>query len=130
MRLGGGGQQAELNSPWGVVKAPSGFGTFSGDILIGNFGDSHVSAFNPTTGAFVGQLTGSDGQPLVLTGGFPGTSSKGLWGVFDFPSATGPTGSALYFATGFNDEGDGLFGDVTFFQVATATATAKATIRR
>jgi uncharacterized protein (TIGR03118 family) len=131
MRLGGGGTQSELNSPWGVIQAPSGFGTFSSDILVGNFGDSHVSAFNPTTGAFLGQLTNSQGQPLVLNGGFQGASdTKGLWGVLDFPSATGPTGNTVFFASGFNDEGDGVFGGVTSFQVATATATGKATIRR
>jgi uncharacterized protein (TIGR03118 family) len=130
MRLGGGGTQTELNSPLGIIQAPSGFGPFSADILVGNFGDSHVSAFNPTTGAFLGQLTDAQGQPLALTGGFQGTDTKGLWGVFDFPSATGPTGNTLYFASGVNDEGDGVFGGVTFYQVATATATARATIRR
>jgi uncharacterized protein (TIGR03118 family) len=129
-RLGGGGQQTELNSPWGVIQAPTGFGTFSSDILVGNFGDSHVSAFNPTTGAFLGQLTDSQGQPLVLDGGFQGSDTKGLWGIIDFPTATGPTASTLYFASGFNDEGDGVFGGVTFYQVATATAAGKATIRR
>ena len=130
MRLGGGGQQNELNSPWGVIKAPSGFGTFSSDILVGNFGDSHVSAFNPTTGAFLGQLTDSQGQPLALDGGFQGSDTKGLWGLLDFPTVTGPTSNTLYFASGTNDEGEGVFGGVTFFQVATATAVGKATIRR
>ena len=130
MRLGGGGQQNELNSPWGVIQAPSGFGTFSSDILVGNFGDSHVSAFNPTTGAFLGQLTDAQGQPLALVGGFQGSDTMGLWGLLDFPTATGPTGNTLYFASGFNDEGDGVFGSVTFFQVATSTAVGKATIRR
>jgi uncharacterized protein (TIGR03118 family) len=129
-RLGGGGQQTELNSPWGVIQAPSGFGTFSTDILVGNFGDSHVSAFNPTTGAFFGQLTDAQGQPLALDGGFQGADTKGLWGFVDFPTATGPTGNTLYFASGFNDEADGVFGGVTFYQVATATTTGRATMRR
>jgi uncharacterized protein (TIGR03118 family) len=46
-RLGGDGVQAELNSPWGVVQAPPDFGPFSNDILVGNFGDSQISAFDP-----------------------------------------------------------------------------------
>jgi uncharacterized protein (TIGR03118 family) len=129
-RLGGGGLQTELNSPWGVIQAPSGFGAFSSDILVGNFGDSHVSAFNPTTGAFLGQLTDAQGQPLVLDGGFQGADTKGLWGIIDFPTSTGPTGNTLYFASGVNDEGDGVFGGVTFYQVATATAIGKSTVRR
>jgi uncharacterized protein (TIGR03118 family) len=129
-RLGGGGQQTELNSPWGVIQAPSGFGTFSTDILVGNFGDSHVSAFNPTTGAFLGQLTDAQGQPLALDGGFHGADNEGLWGIIDFPTATGPTGNTLYFASGINDKSDGLFGGVSFYQVATATAAGTATIRR
>ncbi len=56
-----------LNAPWGVVAAPTGFGTFAGDILVGNFGDGTISAFD-TTGKFVGQLTDSSGKVLVNPG--------------------------------------------------------------
>jgi uncharacterized protein (TIGR03118 family) len=121
-RLGGSGVQSELNSPWGVTIAPSSFGQFSNDILVGNFGDSHISAFNPTTGAFVGQLTNSLGQPLVLNGG--ATSAKGLWGIFAFGNGNGAgSTNTIYFASGFNDESDGLFGSLTASTVATASAT-------
>jgi uncharacterized protein (TIGR03118 family) len=44
-----------LNSPWGVTQAPSGFGSFSGDILVGNFGDGTISVFDPVTGLFLGR---------------------------------------------------------------------------
>jgi len=56
-----------LNAPWGVVAAPATFGTFANDILVGNFGDGTISAFD-TTGKFVGQLTNSSGKVLVIPG--------------------------------------------------------------
>jgi uncharacterized protein (TIGR03118 family) len=51
-----GGKLTALNSPIGATFAPAGFGSFGGDLLIGNFGDSHVSAFDPNSGQFLGQL--------------------------------------------------------------------------
>jgi uncharacterized protein (TIGR03118 family) len=102
-----------LNSPWGMVVAPAGFGSFDGDLLVGNFGDSHVSAFAPATGVFMGQLTDTSGNVLVLTGGFQGTDTKGLWGIGFGNGAGGADANALFFATGINDENDGLFGNVT-----------------
>ena len=61
------GSNNDLNAPWGVVEAPSGFGTFAGDILVGNFGDGTISAFS-TTGKFIGQLTDASGKVLVNPG--------------------------------------------------------------
>jgi len=61
------GANNNLNAPWGVVAAPASFGTFAGDILVGNFGDGTISAFS-TTGKFVGQLTDSSGKVLVNPG--------------------------------------------------------------
>ena len=61
------GANNNLNAPWGVVAAPASFGTFAGDILIGNFGDGSISAFS-TTGTFVGQVTDSSGKVLVNPG--------------------------------------------------------------
>src|SRR5262249_5914986 len=69
------------SSPIGATIAPADFGQFSNDVLIGNFGDSHVNAFDPATGAFLGQLTDTHGNPLVLNGGFKETDTKGLWGI-------------------------------------------------
>ena len=48
--------QSRLNSPWAVTLAPAAFGVFGGDILVGNFGDGRINAYNPTTGQFLGQL--------------------------------------------------------------------------
>jgi len=128
MRLGGPGFQPELNSPWGMVQAPSNFGAFSNDILVGNFGDSHISAFNPTTGAFLGQLSDAQGHPLTLDGGIKGADTKGLWGLsFGNGNGSGNT-NTLYFNSGFNDESDGLFGSLTASSVATATAVDVASV--
>lgn len=61
------GTQNNLNAPWGVVQAPASFGAFANDILVGNFGDGTISAFD-TTGKFLGQLTNSAGNVLVNPG--------------------------------------------------------------
>ena len=52
-----------LNSPWGVTQAPAGFGDFAGDILVGNFGDGTISAFDPLTLLFEGTINGLSGSP-------------------------------------------------------------------
>jgi uncharacterized protein (TIGR03118 family) len=108
-----GGSLSALNSPWGLTTAPEGFGKFNGALLVGNFGDSHVSAFSLKTGRFLGQLTDTNGQPLVLLGGFQGPSNKGLWGIGFGNGQGGADARTLYFASGINDEADGLFGKVT-----------------
>jgi hypothetical protein len=83
-----------LNSPWGVALAPDGFGMFSGALLVGNFGDGRINAFDSTTGAFLGQLPDPAGQPISI---------DGLWGI-TFQQST------LFFAAGINGEADGLMG--------------------
>src|SRR6266513_3769309 len=57
--------QGVLNSPWGKAVAPAGFGPFGCDLLIGNFGDGTINAFNPSTGNLLGTLEDSNGQPIV-----------------------------------------------------------------
>jgi uncharacterized protein (TIGR03118 family) len=107
-----GGTLTALNSPIGMTIAPKGFGSFGGDLLVGNFGDSHVSAFDPRTGRFLGQLQDANGNALVLDGGFNGPDTKGLWGIA-FGNGQGGAGKdTLFFASGINDESDGLFGAV------------------
>jgi len=93
-----------LNAPWGLALAPAGFGEFGGALLVGNFGDGHVSAYDPTTHAFLGQLLGTDGQPLAI---------DGLWAIA--PGNDGKAGSSarLYFTAGPDDESHGLFGVLT-----------------
>jgi uncharacterized protein (TIGR03118 family) len=108
-----GGAVGQLNSPFGMTVAPDDYGPndrFSGALLVGNFGDSHVSAFNIHTGAFLGQLSDSQGHPLTLNGGIGGSDTPGLWGI-TFGHGHDHE-KALYFAAGVNDEADGLFGVV------------------
>ena len=93
-----------LNAPWGVAQAPSDFGVFSHRLLIGNFGDGTINAFNPVSGEFEGKLLdNATGNPLWI---------DGLWAL-NFGS-NGASGSAieLYFTAGPNDENDGLFGKI------------------
>jgi uncharacterized protein (TIGR03118 family) len=92
-----------LNAPWGITLAPALFPVFGGDLLVGNFGDGRVNAFNPTTGAFLGTLTDSSNNPIA---------NPGLWGIGFRPAATGFDPNALYFTAGINGEQDGLFGDI------------------
>jgi uncharacterized protein (TIGR03118 family) len=90
-----------LDSPWGLALAPSSFGSFGGDLLVGNFGDGTINAFDPNSGAFLGKLVDGNGQPLGI---------NGLWGLaFGNGFSSGPS-NRLFFTAGINDEADGLFG--------------------
>jgi len=91
-----------LFAPWGITLAPSGFGSFGGDLLVGNFGAGTIDVFS-TSGTFLGALLGPDGLPIV---------NGGLWAL-DFRTG-GPnvnTG-ALYITAGINNEHDGLFAEI------------------
>jgi len=90
-----------LDAPWGVTIAPAGFGSFGGDLLVGNFGNGEINAFNATTGAFVGTLMDQNGNPIV---------NSGLWALDFGNSSANP--NALYFTAGINMGNDGLFGDI------------------
>jgi uncharacterized protein (TIGR03118 family) len=93
-----------LDSPWGLTLAPAAFGEFSKDLLVGNFGDGRVNAFDPKTGAALGALQSTRGHPVVI---------PGLWGLaFGNGGNAGPT-TTLYFAAGINHEAHGLFGSLT-----------------
>lgn len=95
----------ELNSPWGLAIAPSSFGSFAGDLLVGNFGDGTIGAFDLATNSFVGKLPGLDGNPLVI---------DGLWGLSVGNDGSGGSSQAIYFAAGPDDEQHGLFGSIRF----------------
>jgi uncharacterized protein (TIGR03118 family) len=91
-----------LNSPWGVVKASPHFGKFSNDILIGNFGDGTITAFDPGTGKFRGRLKNGAGK--VIT-------NPGLWALTFGARGTGNP-NTLYFTAGSKQERHGLFGAI------------------
>lgn len=90
-----------LNAPWGLAMAPSDFGDFSNDLLVGNFGDGTINAFDPTTFAFEGQLLDVNGNPIMI---------DGLWDLNFGNGANGGLANSLYFSAGLNDEADGLVG--------------------
>src|SRR5262249_2002925 len=60
--------QGAVDAPWGLAMAPSTFGRFRGDLLVGNHGDGTISAFDPTTGAFQGQLLDPHGNVVRIDG--------------------------------------------------------------
>ena len=93
-----------LNAPWGLAIAPSSFGAFAGDLLVGNFGDGTINAFNLATDKFVGQLPGTDGKPLVI---------DGLWWLTPGNGTMAGSTDKLYFSAGPQDESNGLFGVIT-----------------
>jgi uncharacterized protein (TIGR03118 family) len=100
-----GGAGSLLDAPWGITMAPAtGFGSFSGDILIGNFGNGEINAYNPTTGAYQGTISDSSGNPIV---------NANLWAIEFRTGGTDVNPDALYFDAGIDNQTEGLFGDVT-----------------
>ena len=93
-----------FNAPWGVVWATPNFGEFSNTILIGNFRGDNISAFNPVTGRFLGNMRNPDGSTLKI---------DGLWALrFGNDGSAGPA-TTLFFTAGPKGETDGLFGTLT-----------------
>src|SRR5262249_43313553 len=97
--------QGTLNSPWGLTRTSFAFGQFSGDILVGNFGDGLISVFD-SKGQFLGGLFGPDGLPIQI---------DGLWSL-SFGGGKASSPDDLYFTAGPNEEQDGLFGTITVMQ--------------
>ncbi len=97
-------QHNHLDAPWALVRAPADFGEFSGDLLVGNFGDGRINAYDLKTGERHGTLSSSPGHPIKI---------EGLWGLaFGNDGAAGPH-NVLFFAAGPDDESHGLFGSIT-----------------
>jgi uncharacterized protein (TIGR03118 family) len=94
--------RGQLNSPWGVARASYAFGRFSGDVLIGNFGDGKINAFD-SDGDFRGTLKGPDSKPIII---------DGLW-TLTLGGGRNSSSDTLYFTAGPNGETDGLFGTIT-----------------
>ena len=92
-----------LNAPWGLTMAPAEFGALSNALLVGNFGDGVINAYDPVTGAFVGSVQDSAGQPIA---------TPGLWGIAFGNGARNQPTTTLYFAAGIAGEVDGLYGRI------------------
>jgi amicyanin len=102
--LAGGGA---LNSPWGLAMAPDYFGDFAGALLVGNFGDGKINAYDSCSGSWLGTLNGADGKPLQV---------PGLWALRFGNGHNGGEAGVLYFTAGIAQDGDledhGLFGSI------------------
>lgn len=92
-----------LNSPWGVAMAPSTFGAFAGDLLVGNFGDGKINAFDPTSGALLGTLQDANGNAIVI---------PGLWATIFGNGGSGGDKNTLYFTAGIGGLQHGLLGSL------------------
>ena len=93
-----------LNAPWGLAIAPASFGAMAGALLVGNFGDGFINAYNLTTHAFLGQVQALSGGALDI---------DGLWAISPGNGGSGGSSSLLYFTAGPDGESNGLFGVLT-----------------
>jgi uncharacterized protein (TIGR03118 family) len=92
-----------LNAPWGIAMAPANFGVFSGALLVGNFGDGKINAYDASTGAPMGTLSKADKTPIVV---------DGLWGIAFGNDLFSQPSNTLFFAAGPADESHGLYGRI------------------
>src|SRR5437870_5035676 len=93
----------KLNAPWGMALAPAGFGKFSNHLLIGNFGDGTINAYDLKNATFAGQLRTSNGQALKI---------DGLWGIAFGNGFQQQPADTLFFAAGPDEESHGLYGKI------------------
>jgi uncharacterized protein (TIGR03118 family) len=106
----------KLDAPWGMALAPATFGAFGGDLLVGSFGSGTISAYDPKTFKYEGQISDANGNVIA---------NPGLWEiVFGQVSPAVGDPNTLYFTAGLKDETAGLFGTIT---AAPTTATATKT---
>jgi uncharacterized protein (TIGR03118 family) len=93
----------KLNAPWGMAMAPANFGRFSGDLLVGNFGDGAINAFDPSTGAYLGTLAKADGNAIAI---------DGLWGIAFGNGINAQPTNTLFYAAGPASESQGVYGRI------------------
>ncbi len=98
-----------LNAPWGLALAPSDFGAFSHNLLVGQFGSGEIAAYDVATGAFLGEMRDTATDHVLA---IDGLWALGFGNGATSPSAAGPL-NTLFFTAGPNDEADGLFGTLT-----------------
>jgi uncharacterized protein (TIGR03118 family) len=97
-------RRGRLDSPWGIQIAPKGFGKFGGDLLVGNFGNGKINAYNVRNGEFEGTLHNAKGGILKI---------DGLWGL-QFGNGVAATPTTLIFTAGPEGESHGLLGILSF----------------
>jgi uncharacterized protein (TIGR03118 family) len=86
-----------------MAMAPSNFGSYSGKLLVGNFGDGKINAYDPVTGASAGALARDDGSAIVI---------EGLWGIAFGPGINSQPTNTLFFSAGPSDEQHGVYGRI------------------
>ncbi len=92
-----------LNAPWGLALAPADFGTLSNALLVGNFGDGVINAYDAATGSLVGTVKDASGAAIA---------TPGLWGIAFGNDADNQPHNTLFFAAGTNDEANGSYGRI------------------
>jgi uncharacterized protein (TIGR03118 family) len=92
-----------LNAPWGMAMAPANFGAASNMLLVANFGDGKINAYNADTGAFAGTLSRSGGAPIVV---------DGLWGIAFGNGVNNQPVNTLFYTAGPGDEAHGVYGRI------------------
>jgi uncharacterized protein (TIGR03118 family) len=92
-----------LNAPWGLALAPANFGPFSNAVLVGNFGDGKINAFDQASGTRMGTISDSTGAALA---------TLGLWGIAFGNGANNQPTNTLFFAAGPNDMANGVYGRI------------------
>jgi uncharacterized protein (TIGR03118 family) len=99
-------QHGQLNAPWGLAMAPPSFERYAGDLLVGNFGDGQINAYEKTASGFEhrGTLRDSAGGKLLI---------DGLWALEFGNAGSNGNPDTLFFTAGPNDETHGLFGTIT-----------------
>jgi uncharacterized protein (TIGR03118 family) len=103
-------QHGHLSSPWGIALAPASFGEFANDILVGNFGDGVINAYDPGNGHWLGMLADTAGKPIVNAGLWSVTFSGGVGA-----NAAGSDPDTLYITAGLlgpTHENAGLFAKI------------------
>jgi uncharacterized protein (TIGR03118 family) len=108
--------RGELNSPWGLAIAPSSFGTLAGALLVGNFGDGFIHAYNASNGTPMGTLKDPDGEPIQI---------DGLWALKVGNGGNGGDNQTVYFTAGLDHENHGLFGSLTAVAAGTPEGDAE-----
>jgi uncharacterized protein (TIGR03118 family) len=93
----------KLNAPWGMALAPAGLGTLSNALLVGNFGDGKINGYDPASGAYIGTVVDSTGQPFA---------EPGLWGIAFGNGSNNQPVNTLFYAAGTNDEANGELGRI------------------
>jgi len=91
-----------FNYPWGMAIAPATFGKYANMVLVGNFGDGTINAFDPKSGTMMGTLEDPTGNPIAI---------DGLWSL-NFGNGKASDSATLYFTAGIQNETHGLFGSI------------------